>query len=44
MPRRHVDYPHEPGYLFDCRACEERCHCTDGSCVYHAPDNPWRDR
>lgn len=36
----HVDYPHLPGYLIDCPACESRCHCTDGGCVYHAPDNP----
>lgn len=40
-PRRvdaaHADYPpHEPGYLYDCPACEARCHCTAGSaeCVY----------
>lgn len=32
----HVDYPHTPGYLFDCAACESRCHCTPGhaECVY----------
>lgn len=32
----HADYPHEPGRLPDCRACEARCHCTPGSaeCVY----------
>lgn len=40
----HVDYPHEPGRLYDCPECEKRCHCTDGSCVYHAPDNPWRTK
>lgn len=32
----HANYPHEAGYLHDCRACEIRCHCTPGSaqCVY----------
>lgn len=24
----HVDYPHYPGRLYDCPACEARCHCT----------------
>ena len=23
----HSDYPHEPGRLHDCPACESRCHC-----------------
>lgn len=23
----HVNYPHEPGRLYDCPACEARCHC-----------------
>ena len=23
----HADYPHEPGYLPDCLACQTRCHC-----------------
>lgn len=32
----HADYPHEPGRLPDCAACEARCHCTPGAseCVY----------
>lgn len=32
----HVNYPHFPGRLYDCPACEERCHCSvDGSeCVW----------
>lgn len=32
----HADYPHEAGYLYDCRACESRCHCEPGAaeCVY----------
>ena len=29
----HVDYPHEPGYLYDCAACESACHCAPGACV-----------
>ena len=24
----HADYPHTPGYLADCPACEAACHCT----------------
>jgi hypothetical protein len=33
---RHSDYPHEPGRLYGCPACEARCHCTPGTaeCVY----------
>lgn len=36
----HVDYPHLPGYLYDCQLCESRCFC-DGDpghteCVYCA--------
>lgn len=38
----HSEYPHISGYLYDCEACEQQCHCDDGSCVYHAPDNPYR--
>lgn len=32
----HVDYPHWPGYLIDCPACEAECHCAPGNaeCVY----------
>jgi hypothetical protein len=35
----HVNYPHEPGRLYDCPACESRCHCTPGTaeCVYDGP-------
>lgn len=32
----HVDYPHHPGQLYDCPACERgECMCTDssGPCV-----------
>lgn len=37
----HVTYPHTPGYLFDCPACESRCHCEPGSaeCVYEGQHN-----
>ena len=33
---QHVDYPHVPGQLYDCEACEAKCHCEYGStkCVY----------
>lgn len=33
---KHVNYPHEPGRLYDCPACEARCHCTPGTaeCIY----------
>jgi len=27
---QHSDYPHEPGYLIGCPACEGKCHCTPG--------------
>lgn len=32
----HVDYPHEPGRLFDCPACDARCYCSadTAECVY----------
>jgi hypothetical protein len=31
---RHADYPHAPGALYDCPACETTCFCGgDGSCV-----------
>jgi len=32
----HVEYPHLPGYLYDCPACEMSCHCAEGTaeCVY----------
>lgn len=35
----HVDYPHEPGRLYDCPACEARCHCTPGTteCIFDGP-------
>jgi len=36
----HVDYPHHPGQLFDCPACESGdCVCvpaTDAGCVSDA--------
>jgi hypothetical protein len=34
----HADYPHHPGALYDCAACEARCWCTgaegETECVY----------
>ena len=36
-PIGHVDYPHPPGTLYDCPACEAACFCTDGfQCVHCA--------
>ena len=33
----HVDYPHTPGTLYDCPACEAACFCTGGfRCVHCA--------
>lgn len=29
LPLEHVDYPHEPGRLYDCPACEAECHCSE---------------
>ena len=40
LPLEHVDYPHEPGRLYDCPACEAECWCTgrpgDTQCVFCA--------
>jgi hypothetical protein len=38
---QHDDYPHHPGYLAGCTACEERCHCEVGNvqCVYSGEHN-----
>lgn len=36
MSTVHVDYPHEPGTLYDCPACEEQCYCNNGTCVHCA--------
>lgn len=37
----HVDYPHEPGRLYDCPACEAQCHCTAGhtECIFEGEHN-----
>lgn len=33
----HTDYPHVPGALYDCQACESECYCEgNGNCVYCA--------
>lgn len=36
---QHNEYPHTPGMLYDCLACETTCFCGpegDEPCVYHA--------
>ena len=40
MCDQHMDYPHEPGRLHDCPACEQQCHCTPDTtpCVHCALD------
>jgi hypothetical protein len=42
----HADYPHEPGRLYDCQACEASCHGTaDGTeCVWSGHALVLRDR
>lgn len=37
----HVEYPHFPGYLHDCPACENECFCTPNhlECVYEGTHN-----
>jgi hypothetical protein len=44
QPVRHVDYPHTPGTLYDCPACEAECFCADGfrclHCALQAEQNP----
>ncbi|MEW9530621.1 hypothetical protein [Microbispora sp. NPDC049125] len=42
----HVDYPHQPGRLPDCPACEAECHCGedhDESCVAGPFAHPMND-
>lgn len=41
----HADYPHEPGRLYDCPACEDHCHCGPGytQCVYDGEHNGTAD-
>jgi len=43
--KQHADYPHLPGTLYDCPACEARCHCTPGAtqCVYNGEHNGLAD-
>lgn len=38
---QHVDYPHFPGRLYDCPACEAKCHCKAGEteCVFEGEHN-----
>jgi hypothetical protein len=37
----HANYPHEPGRLYDCPACESTCHCKAGEteCVHDGRHN-----
>lgn len=38
---KHVNYPHDAGYLDSCPACLANCHCCPGlaPCVAHDSDN-----
>lgn len=35
---QHAAYPHDPGTLYDCDACESACYCDDlgSQCVHCA--------
>lgn len=37
----HADYPHEPGRLYDCAACEAKCFCKPGysRCIFSGEHN-----
>jgi hypothetical protein len=38
----HDEYPHIPGMLYDCEACEEQCYCGDNYiCIHCSPKEPW---
>lgn len=51
LSETHVDYPHWPGRLIDCPACEAHCHCGeahDESCrhpmdgeLHHTTECVW---
>lgn len=42
----HVAYPHHPGRLYDCPACEAKCHCTSGDaeCIFEGRHNGKAER
>lgn len=45
VTRPHVQYPHEPGRLFDCPGCESECFCGDRTtvkpvCCHRASGDP----
>lgn len=42
----HSDYPHEPGRLYDCPACEARCYCRPDftECIYSGEHNGTADQ
>lgn len=39
----HVNYPHYPGYLYDCPACEVECFCDadalNSVCIFCSNEN-----
>lgn len=41
----HADYPHAPGQLYGCAACESCCFCEPGStqCVACALIEEWEN-
>ncbi len=39
----HADYPHTPGYLAGCIACEYACHCSDATCEHCEIAIGWPD-
>jgi hypothetical protein len=40
LPLEHASYPHEPGRLYDCPACEAECWCSgrpgETECIFCA--------
>ena len=37
----HNNYPHWPGTLYDCKACESQCNCEPDAmeCIYEGTHN-----
>lgn len=35
---QHADYPHNPGALYDCPACQSQCFCDDMGLCLHCAD------
>lgn len=43
----HSEYPHTPGYLYDCPGCESACYCTGtdyAPCVWCESEYPFEKR